>query len=135
MIQILSASTFNDKMKLTVHKTGRMGFNETAAINLRLEERPSFALGKEDDKGIEDGLYLIRYKDYTPQRFKTMSSGKSYYLATKAFFDMIDYDYVNESFIYDLIRRPDHDADVDGEVYFMSLRRGPRGTAVKTGDR
>ena len=125
-VKILSSKMFSKKMKLTIHKTGRLGFNEEAVRVLRVVDKPCFTFGLADGKPFDEGLLIARHDEQNPDGFKTLSSGKNFYLNTAALFDMYDLNYRNVSFIYDLNRAPAYDEDMKGETYTMHLRTRAR---------
>ena len=49
-------------------------------------------------------------------------NGGYYYIATKVMFDTLGYNYENGNIMFDLIRQPSLDDDLQGQVYFMKQR-------------
>jgi hypothetical protein len=118
-ITILSARKFATTLKATIHKSGRLGFpSDTAtALDLNAEKFAKFA--QDDENG---SLYLIIIDKGNEDAFPVRENGGYYFIATKVMFDTLGFNYENGDIIFDLIRRPSLDDDLQGQVYFMKQR-------------
>ena len=118
-ITILSAKRFATTLKATIHRTGRLGFTaETAtALDLNAEKFAKFA--KDDENG---SLYLIIINEGSEDAFSIRESSGYYYVPTKVMFDTLGFNYENGDIMFDLVRRPSLDEDLQGQVYYMKQR-------------
>lgn len=119
----LSAKRFQTKLKVTIQSSGRLGFTDRTAKELKLEKgsRLKFLM---DDKS--EALFLVKMAWEDEDAFDVKLSGNYYYLATKLLFDELGYDYRTRNIMFDLIRKPDLDEETGGETYKMSIRDLPR---------
>ena len=92
-IKLLSAKQFATKLKATIQASGRLGFTADTATAL----------------GLESGKFA-RFAQY-------------YYVPTKVMFDTLGYNYEDGNIMFDLIRQPSLDDDLNGLVYFMKQRQ------------
>lgn len=118
-LTILSAKRFATTLKATIHRTGRLGFtSETAAaLDLNAEKFAKFA---QDDEN--KSLYLIIINEGNEDAFPVRENSGYYFIATKVMFDTLGFNYENGDIIFDLVRRPSLDEDLQGQVFFMKQR-------------
>ncbi|MBQ9205034.1 MAG: hypothetical protein IJ155_12435, partial [Prevotella sp.] len=74
---------------------------------------------KDDENGT---LYLIIINEGSEDAFSIRESSGYYYVPTKLMFDTLGYNYENGNIMFDLIRKPSLDNDLQGQVYFMKQR-------------
>ena len=74
-------------------------------------------------------LKLQQFWIYSPENmqdsddaFDIKISSNYYYVPTKVMFDTLGYDYENGNIMFDLVRQPSLDDDLQGQVYFMKQR-------------
>ena len=103
-IKLLSAKQFATKLKATIQASGRLGFTADA---------------QDDENG---SLYLIINSERSEDAFEIRVSSGYYYVPTKVMFDTLGYDYENGNIMFDLVRQPSLDDDLQGQVYFMKQR-------------
>ena len=118
-ITILSAKKFATTLKATIHKTGRLGFTGETAIALDLKSG-KFAKFAQDDE--TSSLYLIINNEGSEDAFPVRENGGYYFIATKVMFDTLGFNYEEGNVMFDLIRKPSLDDDLQGQVYFMKQR-------------
>ena len=117
-ITILSAKEYGKKLKATIQASGKLGFTEQTAEELRLgEDNVGIKFGKDGEK-----LYLIRVGSCDEDAFKVKKSGMYVYVSTKELFDRLHYDYAGKVYMFDLVRSSELDDELQGEVYFMKQR-------------
>ena len=118
-ITILSAKRFATTLKATIHRTGRLGFTaETAtALDLNAEKFAKFAQDNENDS-----LYLIIINEGDEDAFPVRENGGYYFIATKVMFDTLGFNYENGNIMFDLVRQPSLDNDLQGQVFYMKQR-------------
>ena len=84
-ITILSAKEYGKKLKATIQASGKLGFTEQTAEELRLgEDNVGIKFGKDGEK-----LYLIRVGSCDEDAFKVKKSGMYVYVSTKELFDRL----------------------------------------------
>lgn len=118
-ITILSAKQFATKLKATIQASGRLGFTAETATALGLESKKYAKFAKDDEK---ETLYLIIVNEPNEDAFEIRLSSNYYYVPTKVMFDTLGYDYENGNIMFDLVRQPSLDDDLQGQVYFMKQR-------------
>ena len=100
-LRILSAKEYNVKLKATIHSTGKLGFTEVTAKELKLttESGVKFAMSEENE------LYLISCPARDEDAFKVLKAGDYFSVnANNIMFDMIK-DIVDDMEVYKLIKR------------------------------
>ena len=117
--KILSAKKFATKLKATIQASGRLGFTAETASVLDLETG-KFAKFAQDDK--DKSLYLIIVDKGNEDTFPVRKSSGYFYVPTKVMFDSLGLDYQNSTIMFDLVRKPSLDNDLQGQVYFMKQR-------------
>ena len=118
-ITILSAKKFATKLKATIHKTGRLGFDSKSGKTMGLTTE-KFAKFAQDDEN--SALYLIIINEGDEDAFSIRENGGYFFVPTKVMFDTLGFNYENGDIAFDLIRRPSLDDDLQGQVYFMKQR-------------
>lgn len=116
---ILSAKQFAITLKATIQASGRLGFTADTATALELKSGKFAKFAKDDENGT---LYLIIINEGSEDAFSIRESSGYYYVPTKLMFDTLGYNYENGNIMFDLIRKPSLDNDLQGQVYFMKQR-------------
>lgn len=117
MMEILSAKKYGIKLKATIQATGKLGFPKSTSETLNFAERKYVKFGRN-----EEGLFMSILADDDDDAFKTNVSSGYYSLNTKGLFDALGLDYKRQTVIFDLIRTPSFDEELNGEAYKMILR-------------
>lgn len=117
--EILSAKKFAVKLKATIQASGRLGFTAETASVLDLETG-KFAKFAQDDK--DKSLYLIIVDKGNEEAFPIRKSSGYFYVPTEVMFDSLGLDYQNSNIMFELVRKPSLDNDLQGQVYFMKQR-------------
>ena len=118
-ITILSAKQFATKLKATIQASGRLGFTAETATALGLQSGKFAKFAKDDEK---ESLYLIIINDSNEDAFEIRVSSGYYYVPTKVMFDTLGFNYENGNIMFDLVRQPSLDDDLQGQVYYMKQR-------------
>ena len=118
-ITILSAKQFATKLKATIQASGRLGFTAETATALGLESGKFAKFAKDDEK---ESLYLIIINESNEDAFEIRVSSGYYYVPTKVMFDTLGFNYENGNIMFDLVRQPSLDDDLQGQVYYMKQR-------------
>ena len=119
-ITILSAKQFATKLKATIQASGRLGFTAETATALGFESGKFAKFAKDDENG---SLYLIMINERSEDAFEIRVSSGYYYVPTKVMFDTLGFNYENGNIMFDLVRQPSLDDDLQGQVYFMNQRQ------------
>jgi len=119
-IRLLSAKQFATKLKATIQASGRLGFTADTATALGLESGKFARFAQDDENG---SLYLIINSERSEDAFEIRVSSGYYYVPTKVMFDTLGYNYEDGNIMFDLIRQPSLDNDLQGLVYFMKQRQ------------
>ena len=119
-ITILSAKNFAIKLKATIQASGRLGFTAETANALGLEFGKFAKFAKDDEN---DSLYLIIINERSEDAFEIRLTSGYYYVPTKVMFDALGFNYENGNIMFDLVRQPSLDDDLQGQVYFMKQRQ------------
>lgn len=117
-LQILSAKKYNVKLKATIHSTGKLGFTEITAKELKLttESGVKFAMNENHE------LYLINCPTRDDDAFKVLKAGDYFSVNAKALFDSLGYDYRKNNIMLDMVK----EVVDDMEVYKLIKREVPR---------
>jgi hypothetical protein len=118
-ITLLSAKQFATKLKATIQASGRLGFTAETATVLGLESGKYAKFAKDDEN---DSLYLIIINEPNEDAFEIRLSSGYYYVPTKVMFDTLGFNYENGNIMFDLVRQPSYDDDLQGQVYYMKQR-------------
>lgn len=97
-ITTIKASKYQIKLKVTIQKTGKLGFTETTAKELKLSSEGGVFLG-EDEKG---NLYMKYVEKWEEDSFKVLKSKDYFSLNTTQFFEEKKFDFKNNTIIFDL---------------------------------
>ena len=119
-IRILSAKQFATKLKATIQASGRLGFTSETANALDFKSGKFAKFAKDDENG---SLYLIIINEGSEDAFSIRESSGYYYVPTKVMFDTLGFNYENGNIMFDLVRQPSLDDDLQGQVYFMKQRQ------------
>lgn len=118
-IQIISTRDFAKPLKVTLQSSGKLGFTSETAKVLRLESGKLIQFGKDPET---NEMYLIMSYGNPEDAFAVAKAGDYFYLPTTLMFDALGYKYKLTTYFFDLMRRSDMDAELNGEVYFMKER-------------
>ena len=118
-ITVLSAKQFATKLKATIQASGRLGFTAETATALGLESGKFAKFAKDDEN---DSLYIIIINEPNEDAFEIKVSSGYYYVPTKVMFDTLGFNYENGNIMFDLVRQPSLDDDLQGQVFFMKQR-------------
>lgn len=122
-IIVISAKQFATKLKVTIQASGRLGFTDETAKVLDLPSGKFAKFAQDDEKSL---LYLIIIKAGDEDAFPIRESSGYFYVPAKQMFDMLGFDYENNTIMFDLIRQSSLDDDLQGQVYLMKQRVNKR---------
>jgi hypothetical protein len=118
-IKFYKPSELEKNLKVTIHRSGKMGFSSDAAIKLKLPAAKSAQIGFRD--GEEDVLYLVVYTDNAPDSFKVSKAGQYYYINTKVLFDNLKMDVSKGDIVYE-ITEVEHRGEILKNMYRLKRR-------------
>jgi hypothetical protein len=102
-LSFIKADSLDRNCKATVHKTGKLGFTENAIKKLQLDTNKGVMIARNEVDIIDrDNFYLQVVDQTTPDSFRVSKAGAYYYLNTKALFDTLNMDYINDNYSYDI---------------------------------
>ncbi len=128
-IKIISTKNFAKPLKVTLQSSGKLGFTHETAEVLNLESGKLIQFGRDDEK---NEMYLILTHGTPEDAFAVAKAGEYFYLPTTLMFDALEYDYKWKTYFFDLVRRADLDAELNGEVYYMKERFKMKKTASES---
>lgn len=123
-LQIFSARKYSTRLKATIQGTGKLGF--TAETSKSLQLSPDSCIKIASDGSDEGTLYLIVCNGPDDDGFRVNYISKYYSLPTTVLFKELGIDYVNNTVMFDLVRVPALDEEVEGKVYRMDKRLKPK---------
>ena len=128
-LRYYNASNFSEKLKVTVHHTGKLGFTQRTATALGFGKRENNYIFIATDEDSEGDLYMINCAIEDSAAFKVNKAGDYYYANTAALFDEIGIDYkdANTTTIFDLVKVKDETLD----IYKMNKRIIKKKTDMK----
>jgi|GEM_PF-3830190 len=94
-IKIYNPKDLNKKYRISVHRTGRMGFPADAAEKLNLAENKSADFGENEDDPNDPNLYMVIYKEKEKGGFKVNKNGEYYSINLKILLDNLNINYSN----------------------------------------
>ena len=105
----------------TIQATGRLGFPKLTSDALKFNARQYVKFAQSEDNNND--LFMCVLSEPNEDAFKVICSGGYYSLGTKVLFDILGYDYLNYTIIFDLNRASHLDEELQGEVYKMCERK------------
>jgi hypothetical protein len=120
-ITFFNPDELDRNLKVTIHKTGKMGFTMDAAKKLSLAEMKSANIGINNEDPEDDCLYLVIYKDVMEGRFRISKAGSYYYINTKILFDNLKLDYSKGNVSYDMTEERN-----ESEIMYKLKKRNAR---------
>lgn len=125
-ITFYNPDELDKNLKVTIHKTGKMGFTMDAAKKLSLIEMKSANIGVNNEDPEDDCLYLAIYKDINKGGFRISKAGSYYYINTKILFDNLKLDYSKGNVSYDMAEEK-----IDDEIMYKLKKREARVKATE----
>jgi len=117
---VLSAKKYNQKLKVTVQSTGKLGFSDETAKAMDLQSGTFYVKFVVEDETKD--MYLVLLDSPDEDAFKVCKAGEYYYLPTTQMFNDLKVDYKSNTVIYDLTRSDGYDNELCGSVYKMDSR-------------
>ena len=122
-LTLLSAKNFAFTLKVTIHKSGKLGFSAPTAEALGIDTNTYAKFYMDDENPMSPVVVFSKNKD--DDSFKANKSGDYYSLSTTILFDSLGFDFKKQNIICDLKREEEADAIVGGEAYRL-VSRAPK---------
>lgn len=119
-LTVYSAKNYNKKLKVTIQKTGKLGFTADTAASLFLNENTYIKIARDEEQ--PDDLYMIVCDNPDEDGFKVNLNSEYYSLPTTMLFKELGLDYTHYTIIFDLSRASSLDEEACGKVYKMCKR-------------
>jgi hypothetical protein len=100
-LRFISPFELDSNIKVTIHKTGKLGFTMAAAKKFGLDKGMSMSIGIDEEDKNSRNLYAIIYGDDSGD-FKIARAGQYYYAQTRDLFKYLKVDYSKGDIIYDI---------------------------------
>lgn len=122
-LTLLSAKNFAFTLKVTIQKSGKLGFSAPTAEALGIDTNTYAKFYMDDENPMSPVVVFSKNKD--DDSFKANKSGDYYSLSTTILFDSLGFDFKKQNIICDLKREEEADAIVGGEAYRL-VSRAPK---------
>jgi hypothetical protein len=122
-LTLLSAKDFAFTLKVTIQRTGKLGFSAPTAEVLGIDGNTYAKFYMDDENPMSPVVVFSKNKD--DDSFKANKSGYYYSLSTTILFDSLGFDFKKQNIICDLNREEEADAIVGGEAYRL-VSRAPK---------
>lgn len=122
-LTLLSAKKYTFSLKVTIQKSGKLGFSGPTAEELGIDV-DTYAKFYMDDENPKSPIVVFS-KNKDDDSFKANKSGDYYSLSTTVLFDSLGFDFKKQSIICDLKREEEYDNFVGGKAYRI-VSRAPK---------
>ena len=122
-LTLLSAKKYTFSLKVTIQKSGKLGFSAPTAEELGIDV-DTYAKFFMDDENPKSPIVVFN-KTKDEDSFKANKSGDYYSLTTTVLFDSLGFDFKKQSIICDLKREEEYDSFVGGKAYRI-VSRAPK---------
>lgn len=122
-LTLLSAKNFTFTLKVTIQRSGKLGFSAPTAEALGIDTNTYAKFYMDDENKLSPVVVFSKNKD--DDSFKANKSGDYYSLSTTILFDSLGFDFKKQNIICDLKREEEADAIVGGTAYRL-VSRAPK---------
>ena len=122
-LTLLSAKNFAFTLKVTIQRSGKLGFSAPTAEALGIDTNTYAKFYMDDENPMSPVVVFSKNKD--DDSFKANKSGDYYSLSTTILFDSLGFDFKKQNIICDLKREEEADAIVGGTAYRL-VSRAPK---------
>ncbi len=91
-LKIIKPKEPNAIAKITVHKTGKLGFSKGAMKILNLEQNKFSKFGYDE----EENFFIIMCEDSDDETFNVAKAGDYYYITAKSLLEDLEIDYKSD---------------------------------------
>lgn len=119
-IEFFKPKETNSACKVTVHKTGKLGFSKSASDILDLKNNKYCKIGKDSNSEGADILFMLVSTEKDEFSYKISKAGEYYYLKAKQLLLDLEIDYKNDetTTIYDIEK-----SKINDIAFFKLMRR------------
>lgn len=107
--QLIKANELEKPVRLSIHKSGKMGFPIEAAKKMKLDVTKSIGIGTDANNEADKSLYMVVYDDVRDEAYKVSKAGEYFYLNTKLLFDSLKIDYIGKNIWFQMETIKDED--------------------------
>lgn len=106
--------------KITVHKSGKLGFSKGAAKLMGIEDNRFCKIAKSPNAEGNEELFMLTCKEKDDYTYGISKAGDYFYVKAKQLLGEIDVDYrnTNKTIIYDVEKK-----NINGDVVFRLVKR------------
>lgn len=122
-LTLLSAKDFAFTLKVTIQRTGKLGFSAPTAEALGIDGNTYAKFYMDDENKLSPVVVFSKNKD--EDSFKANKSGDYYSLSTSILFESLGFDFKKQNIICDLKREEEADELVGGMAYRL-VSRAPK---------
>lgn len=103
-LEFFKPKDLNKNPKITVHKTGKLGFNISAIKMLNLHKYRFCKIGRNKSDKNDHDLYMVLTVSEEKESFKIAKTGSYYYINGHAFLKQIGIDFkdIKKKFVFDI---------------------------------
>jgi len=112
---LYNAEDLQVNMRAAIQQSGKLSFTATTAEHLHIDEQTRFLIY--GDKDNADLLYLVRTSSENTQAFRVRRTGMYFYMPTRALFEQLHYNYLVDTYLFDIFRDPDLDEEFADEEH------------------
>lgn len=92
-LKIIKPKEPNAIAKITVHKTGKLGFSKGADEMLELKENKFAKFGHDEN----EDFFIVMFKESDEETFNVAKAGDYYYITAKSLLDDLGIDYKSDN--------------------------------------
>jgi hypothetical protein len=92
----------DSRAKCTIHKSGKLGFSNSAARVMGLSSEKYLLFAKNKTEKEESDLYVFIYGGKAENSLKVIKAGNYFYCNTKVLFEELGIDFKTKTVIYDI---------------------------------
>lgn len=112
-LRFIKPNELEKSIRLTIHKSGKLGFTLEASKKLELKPGQSASLAVNEEEPDSRDLYMVINQKEEEGAFKISRAAPYYFINTKLLFDNLNVDYASGKIAYDMKK-----IVVDGETMY-----------------
>lgn len=96
-IEFIKPNESESSVKLTVHRTGKLGFSKGAIDLMNIEKNKNCKFGKNKNKEEDEKLYMVVSNQRDNLSYKISKAGDYYYIKAKELLRELNIDYSDQA--------------------------------------
>lgn len=116
-IKFFKSHELEKPFRLSVHKSGKLGFTTEAAEALGLTRDKSISIGANEDDPSDKRLYMVLNDTHVEGAFKVQKAGDYFSLPIKLLLDALEIPYAEGTLAFNMDKK-----EVDGGTYYRLTR-------------